>query len=76
MDSVREGSGIGDRGSGTGGSGTDPVDVLALARQLIDIESTTGNEGEVGVWLASYLRSRGYSVLEQPLDPLTPIPDP
>ena len=45
----------------------DPVDPLALARQLIDIESTTGNEGEVGAWLASYLRNRGYSVLEQPL---------
>jgi acetylornithine deacetylase len=45
----------------------DPVDPLALARQLIDIESTTGNEGAVGAWLASYLRGRGYSVLEQPL---------
>lgn len=67
MDSVKEGSGIGDQGPG-------PVDVLALARQLIDIESTTGNEGEVGAWLASYLRDRGYSVLEQPLAPL--IPDP
>ena len=48
--------------------------MVALARQLIDIESTTGNEGEVGVWLASYLRSRGYSVLEQPLAPLSPDP--
>jgi acetylornithine deacetylase len=47
-----------------------PVDVVDLARSLIDIESTTGNEGEVGAWLASYLRSRGYSVLEQPLEPL------
>lgn len=55
------------------------VDVLGLARQLIDIESTTGNEGEVAAWLATYLRERGYSVLEQPLsslipDPLSPIP--
>ena len=46
----------------------DPVDPLALARQLIDIESTTGNEGDVGVWLARFLRERGYSVLEQPFD--------
>jgi acetylornithine deacetylase len=46
----------------------DSVDPLALARQLIDIESTTGNEGEVGAWLADYLRGRGYSVLEQPFD--------
>jgi acetylornithine deacetylase len=48
----------------------DPVDHLALARQLIDIESTTGNEGEVAAWLAAYLRGRGYSVLEQPLEPI------
>lgn len=46
----------------------DPVDPLQLARQLIDIESTTGNEGDVGRWLAGYLRTRGYSVLEQPFD--------
>lgn len=46
----------------------DPVDPLALARQLIDIESTTGNEGRVGAFLANYLRRRGYSVLEQPLE--------
>ena len=45
----------------------DSVDPIALARQLIDIESTTGNEGEVGGWLANFLRGRGYSVLEQPL---------
>jgi acetylornithine deacetylase len=46
----------------------DTVDPVALARQLIDIESTTGNEGRVGAWLASFLRDRGYSVLEQPFD--------
>lgn len=58
MDKVRQGS----------------VDCLALARQLIDIESTTGNEGEVAAWLAAYLRDRGYSVLEQPLAPITGKP--
>lgn len=57
------------------GSGVTPVDTIELARQLIDIESTTGNEGEVGAWLASFLRDRGYSVLEQPLEPLR-IPEP
>lgn len=56
------------------GSGN-AVDYVQLARDLIDIESTTGNEGEVGSWLASYLRGRGYSVLEQPLEPLR-MPDP
>jgi acetylornithine deacetylase len=46
----------------------DPVDVVGLSRTLIDIESTTGQEGAVGRVLAGYLRDRGYSVLEQPLD--------
>jgi len=65
VDSLDQGSGIGDRGS---------VDPLDLARQLIDIESTTGNEGTVAKFLADFLRGRGYSVLEQPLDPLSPDP--
>ena len=63
------GSGIGDPGSGNA------LDHVQLARDLIDIESTTGNEGEVAAWLAAFLRGRGYSVLEQPLEPL-PIPAP
>jgi acetylornithine deacetylase len=65
--------GTGNREPGTGNreaGAESPVDVLDLARSLIDIESTTGNEGEVGAWLAAYLRGRGYSVLEQPLEPL------
>ena len=45
----------------------DPVDPVALARQLIDIDSTTGREGRVAAVLAEYLRGRGYSVLEQPI---------
>jgi acetylornithine deacetylase len=43
----------------------DPVDTLALARALIDIDSTTGRENEAGAWLAAFLRDRGYSVVEQ-----------
>ena len=46
----------------------DSIDPLDLARQLIDIESTTGNEGAVAKFLADFLRGRGYSVLEQPLE--------
>ncbi len=46
----------------------DPVDVVGLARTLIDIDSTTGQEGPVARVLADYLRGRGYSVLEQPLE--------
>jgi acetylornithine deacetylase len=44
------------------------VDPVALARELIDIDSTTGREGEVGAHLARLLRGRGYSVLEQPVE--------
>jgi acetylornithine deacetylase len=46
----------------------DPVDPVSLARRLIDIDSTTGREAEVGRVLSDYLRARGYSVLEQPLN--------
>jgi len=60
VDPVSRGPGIGDQGSG--------VDHVQLARQLIDIDSTTGQEGQVAGVLAQYLRGRGYSVLEQPLD--------
>ena len=72
MDSLKPGAGNREPGAGSREPGA--VDPIALARQLIDIESTTGNEGAVAAWLASYLRARGYSVLEQPLEDLR-IPD-
>ena len=43
-------------------------DVVGLARSLIDIDSTTGSEGAVAQWLASWLRARGYAVDEQPVE--------
>src|SRR5438105_779667 len=46
----------------------DPVDVVALTRSLVDIDSTTGREGEAGRWLADYLRGRGFAVTEQRVD--------
>jgi acetylornithine deacetylase len=46
----------------------EPVDIVALTRSLVDIDSTTGREGECGRWLADYLRSRGWSVEEQRVD--------
>jgi acetylornithine deacetylase len=46
----------------------DPVETLAFARALVDIDSTTGREGDVGRWLADWLRRRGYTVLEQPVE--------
>jgi acetylornithine deacetylase len=46
----------------------DPLTVVPLARTLVDIDSTTGREGDCGRWLAAYLRARGYTVEEQPVD--------
>ena len=65
MDPVNPG--VGNREPGTV---ITPIDVVACARQLIDIESTTGGEGAVAKFLSDFLRSRGYSVLEQPLEDL------
>lgn len=45
----------------------DPVDPVPLARTLIDIDSTTGREGEAGAWVAAFLRDRGYRVEQQPV---------
>jgi acetylornithine deacetylase len=44
-----------------------PVNPVALTRSLVDIDSTTGREAEVGQWLAGFLRDRGYAVVEQPV---------
>lgn len=46
----------------------DPVGLVDLARSLVDIESTTGREGEAGRWLSNYLRQAGYGVTEQRVD--------
>jgi acetylornithine deacetylase len=44
------------------------VDLVSLTRSLVDIDSTTGEEGEAGCWLAAYLRELGFIVTEQPVD--------
>jgi acetylornithine deacetylase len=44
------------------------VDPVAFARGLIDIDSTTGREGETARWLARQLRDLGLSVAEQPVE--------
>src|SRR5262245_26935940 len=46
----------------------DAVDVVALTRSLVDIDSTTGREGDVARWLAAFLRRLGYAVSEQRVD--------
>src|SRR6185503_17052783 len=43
------------------------VDPVALTRSLVDIDSTTGREGNAAAWLSRYLRDRGYAVTEQPI---------
>src|SRR5437764_3246422 len=50
--------------------GARSVDPLALARALVDIDSTTGREADAGRWLASCLRDAGFTVTEQPVDDL------
>lgn len=44
------------------------VDPVALTRALVDIDSTTGREGDAGAWLSAYLIERGYAVTRQPVD--------
>jgi acetylornithine deacetylase len=43
-------------------------DVVKFARELIDIDSTTGREQEAGGSLAAQLRALGYTVVEQPVE--------
>jgi len=45
----------------------DPLEVEGLTCSLVDIDSTTGREQEVGAWLSRFLRDRGYRVTEQPV---------
>jgi acetylornithine deacetylase len=47
---------------------SDAIDIVALTRALVDIDSTTGREGAAGRWLADYLRGHGWSVFEQRVD--------
>jgi acetylornithine deacetylase len=46
----------------------EPVDIVALTRALVDIDSTTGREGDAGRCLADYLRASGWTVVEQQVD--------
>ena len=43
------------------------MNLVEFARELIDIDSTTGREQQAGEWLAGALRSLGYHVQEQPV---------
>jgi acetylornithine deacetylase len=43
----------------------DLTDVVAITQSLVDIDSTTGREGEAVLWLATLLSGAGYGVVEQ-----------
>ncbi len=45
-----------------------PVDVFALTRKLVDVESVTGNEAAVGELLLRELASLGYKALRMPVE--------
>ena len=45
----------------------DPLNVLSFARELIDIDSTSGQEQAAARWLADQLQALGYTVSEQPV---------
>src|SRR6185312_15468260 len=45
------------------------MSLFELTRQLIDIPSLTGDEGDVGMFLATYLEDAGYRVEAQKLAP-------
>ena len=44
------------------------MDVAALTRQLVDIESITGNEGPVGDFLRDELVRRGFQADKIPVE--------
>jgi acetylornithine deacetylase len=43
----------------------DLTDVVGVTSALVDIDSTTGREGDVVLWVATLLSEAGYEVLEQ-----------
>ncbi len=47
---------------------TDLTDVVSVTRGLVDIDSTTGREGECMEWMAALLSDAGYGVVEQVVD--------
>src|SRR5687767_15444770 len=46
----------------------DLTDVVAVTRELVDIDSTTGREGDCVLWMATLLSDAGYGVVEQVVD--------
>lgn len=51
-------------------SSSPPLDVVAITRALVDIDSTTGAEARVGRLLVDLLGDRGYAISQQPVGPV------
>ncbi len=51
-------------------SDVSPLDPIQLTRELVDLESTTYNEGAIGDFLAGFLAARGWDVMK------TAVPQP
>ena len=49
-------------------AGAEQIDLVALTRALVDIESTTGRERDASEFVARLLETRGFSVVRQPVD--------
>jgi acetylornithine deacetylase len=47
---------------------SDLTDVVSVTRGLVDIDSTTGREGDCVLWMATLLSNAGYGVVEQVVD--------
>ncbi len=45
------------------------MDIIAFTQQLVDIESTTGNEGPLGDFLYDHVTGLGYTVKKMPVEP-------
>jgi len=45
------------------------MDVVSFTRQLVDVESITGNEGPVGDFLQKMLSELGYRAVKMPVEP-------
>lgn len=50
-------------------------DLVDLHRNIVSIESISGNEDEVGKWLVEYLHSRGFTADMQPVKPSEGTPE-
>ncbi len=51
----------------------DLTDVVAVTRGLVDIDSTTGREGDCVLWMATLLSDAGYGVVDASVSYAVPV---